>query len=402
MNHRVLRGLLIVGLIAGAVGITVGLGNLKPPPEKKDVEAVDPLVVVMQLSAQNVDFTVSSQGNVRPATETVLSAEVSGSVVSISPKFVAGGVFERNEILLRIDPTHYEVAVSQSAALLNQRQIEFDGASKLRSQGYRAESEFASAAAALATAEADLVRAERNLERTEIRLPYAGIVRAKEADLGQYVNVGSRLGVTFATDIAEVRLPLTDQDLAFVNLPLATSNDGPSATLSAMQRGKPQHWPARIVRTEGVVDENTRVTYAVARIDDPYRRRSGGTSDSPVLPVGTFVSAAIEGTSATNVLRVPRSSLRGNGQLIVVSPENRLDIRNVEILRSDERYAYVASGVSEGDRISLTIIENPVNGMRVRTDSAAAIDTSVASGEGPGNIEPEENDSDKKDTGGEP
>ena len=120
---------------------------------------------------------------------------------------------------MRIDPTNYEVAFRQAEALVKQRQIEYDGASKLRSQGYRAEAEHASAAAALASAEAELTRANRNLQRTYIRLPYAGIVRSKEADLGQFVNMGTPLGITFATDHAEVRLPLTDTDLAFIDLP---------------------------------------------------------------------------------------------------------------------------------------------------------------------------------------
>ena len=90
---------------------------------------------------------------------------------------------------------------------------------KLRNQGYRAEAELASAAAALATARAERVRANRNLERTYIRVPYEGIVRAKESDLGEFVNTGTRLGVVFATDFAEIRLPLTDLDLAYIDLP---------------------------------------------------------------------------------------------------------------------------------------------------------------------------------------
>lgn len=373
MQRKYSRLLLIAGLIFGAMALTFGLGKLKPPPEKKDVASVDTLVEVMPLMAETVNFTVETQGTVRPRTETILSAEVAGAIVGISPKFVAGGVFKRNEVLLHIDPTNYQVAVDQAEALLTQRQIEFDGAEKLRSQGYRAESEYASAAAALATARAELVRAQRNLERTEIRLPYAGIVRTKEADLGQYVNVGSRLGVTFATDFAEVRLPLTDQDLAFINLPDTADvartgeGDGPLVTLSAVQRGKPAYWQAQIVRTEGVVDASTRVTYAVARISDPYRRGTGSTGDETILPIGTFVAAEIQGTTAANVLRIPRSALRGNGQLVVVNGDNRLEIRDVNILRTDDRFAYVRDGVVQGEQISLTVIENPVNGMRVRT-----------------------------------
>lgn len=373
MQYKSKRAFLIIGILAAAAVLAFGLGRLKPPPETKDIPDVAPLVQVMPLSAAPVSFRISSQGTVRPRTETILSAEVSGAVVSISPKFIAGGVFSKGEELLRIDPTNYLVAVDQAKATLTQRQIEHDGALKLRTQGYRAESEYASAAAALAAAKADLVKAERNLERTYISLPYDGMVRVKEADLGQYVNPGTRLGVTFATDYAEVRLPLTDQDLAFVELPDAAdiaktgAAEGPLADLSAIQKGRPAHWQSRIVRTEGVVDERNRVTYVVARIADPYSLRGDSAHETP-LPMGTFVSASIEGTTVENVVRVPRSALRGNNQLMFVDDDNRLRISNVEIVRADAEYAYLRGGSMIADRVIITTLESPINGMKVRTE----------------------------------
>lgn len=371
MKRKVKRALLIAGIFAGAVGLAVGLSLMKPPPETKDIPDVAPLVEVLPLVESSASFRIASQGTVRPRTETILSAEVSGSIVSISQKFIAGGVFKDGEELLRIDPTNYSVAVDQAKAMLVQRQIEHDGALKLRTQGYRAESEYASAAAALATARADLVKAERNLERTHITLPYDGIVRVKEADLGQYVSPGTRLGVTFATDYAEVRLPLTDQDLAFIDLPDAAdisksgAAEGPLVELTAIQKGQMAYWQARIVRTEGVVDEKNRVTYAVARIADPYKLSDKASAETP-LPMGTFVAANIEGATVANVIRVPRSALRGNNQLMFIDAENRLQIRNVEILRADAEYAYLRGGTVLGDRISVTALESPINGMKVR------------------------------------
>lgn len=367
-----MRKLLIFGILALSIVGVVAMTSLRPEPPKKERVELDPLVEVLVLETMNENFEVRSQGTVRPATETILSAEVSGTITAISPKFVAGGVFEENEVLMRIDPTNYEVAVKQAAALVKQRQIEHDGAKKLRTQGYRAEAELASAAAAHASAEAELVRARRNLERTYIRLPYAGIVRSKEADLGQFVSPGSRLGVVFSTDDAEVRLPLTDTDLAFVDLPeshaasSSIAGDGPSVILSAIQKGHPVEWPATIVRTEGVVDEKSRVTYAVARIEDPYRRHSEGNG----LPVGTFVQAAIEGTLAEDVVRIPRAVVRGSDQVVFVDDEDRLDIRSVDVARSDADFLYVHGGAAAGERIVLTALESPINGMPVRTQSS--------------------------------
>ena len=372
MQRRGKRVLLIVGILTGAVLIFVAMSALREPPARVEAEKLAPLVEVAVLTPMQANFQVASQGTVQPRTETLLSAEVAGTIVDISRKWIAGGVFEAGEVLLRIDPTNYVVAVDQAEALVKQRQIEFDGAEKLLSQGYRAEAEHASAAAALASAQAELVRARRNLERTYIRLPYAGMVRSKDADLGQFVNMGTRLGVTFATDRAEIRLPLTDQDLRFLDLPGAAeirsdgSASGPDVVLRAVREGERQSWSARIIRTEGVVDESSRVTYAVALIEDPYRLASKGN----VLPMGTFVRAEISGVTLDGVFRIPRSALRGADEILFVDTEDRVEIRRVNVLRSDAEFAYVKEKIADGDRVVLTAIETPVNGMSVRTDGA--------------------------------
>ena len=372
MQRKSKRVLLIIGILAGAILIFGAMSGLREPPAKKAVEKLDLLVEVLELEAMDANFTVASQGTVLPRTETILSAEVSGTIVEISPKWIAGGVFDPGEVLMRIDPTNYLVAVDQAKALVKQRQIEFDGAEKLLGQGFRAEAEHASAAAALATAQAELVRANRNLERTYIRLPYTGMVRSKDSDLGQFVNPGTRLGVVFATDYAEVRLPLTDTDLRFLDLPGASdirstgSGDGPHVTLEAVQKGMRKMWTAQIIRTEGVVDENSRVTYAVAVIDDPYRLAAEGD----VLPVGTFVKATIEGVTMEDIFRVPRLALRGADELLFVDDNQTVQRRNVSVVRTDSEHVFITGDVAPGERVILTAIESPVNGMPVRTQAA--------------------------------
>ena len=383
MKRKSKRILLVIGILAGTIALAAGLMSLRPEPPKKDVESLDLLVDVFELETTTENFEIESQGTVRPRTQTILSAEVSGSIVGISQKFIAGGVFQGGEVLMRIDPTNYEVAVSRSEALVKQRQIEYDGAKKLRLQGYRAESELASAAAALAAAQAELVRAQRDLERTYIRLPYEGMVLSKDADLGQFVNPGTRIGVAFATDYAEIRLPLTDQDLAFVAIPNSSeitrtgSTDGPLVKLSAIQKGRRVTWDAQIVRSEGVVDERSRVTYVVAHVDDPYKLHSDGVP----LPIGTFVSATIAGSNAVDVIRVPRSAVRGSDQLLFVSDEQKIEIRSVGILRTDASYAYVDSGAQPGEWITTTAIAAPTNGMSIRTVDTLPENKDLAAGD---------------------
>ena len=371
MNRKLKRVLLIVVILGVALAIAGALVASRKEPPRKEREELAMLVDVLELQPMSADFEIRSQGTVLPRTQTILSAEVSGIITEISPSFIAGGLFEAGETLLRIDPTNYKVAVDQAEALVAQRQIEYDGASKLRAQGYRAEAELAAAKAALAQARAELVRSKRNLERTYIRLPYDGMVRAKEADLGQYVGPSTRLGVVFATEYAEVRLPLTDLDLAFVELPKqpvagGAKVAGPAVKLAAVQKGKVSTWDARIVRSEGVVDESSRVTYVVARVDDPYAL----AADHAPLPVGTFVEARIQGASLEEIIRVPRTALRGSDQLVFVDDDERLRIRSVDIIRADADYVYLTGGAVTGDRIVTTSLESPVNGTKVRIAEA--------------------------------
>lgn len=384
MQRKTRRILLVVGIFAGTMALAAVLMALRPQPPKKDVENLPLLVDVFELEATTEHFMIESQGVVRPRTQTILSAEVSGSIVDLSAKFVAGGVFRAGEVLMRIDPSNYEAAVLRAEALLKQRQIEFDGAEKLRLQGYRAEAELASAAAALASARAELVNAQRNLVRTAIRLPYEGMVLSKDADLGQYVNPGTRLGATFATNFAEVRLPLTDQDLAFVAIPATRevsatgSAAGPAVTLSTIQKGRRVSWEAQIVRSEGVVDERSRVTYVVAHIDDPYKLHSAGVP----LPIGTFVAASIAGSNAVDVIRVPRSAVRGSDQLLFITDDEKIEIRSVGILRTDASFVYIDSGARPGEKITTTAISAPTNGMTVRTVDALAGDPTAPDDDG--------------------
>jgi len=370
------RRLIILVVFIFSIVAMLTLASFQQPQQKKPKTDRALFVEALTLQSETIQFEVISQGTVQPKISTSLSSEVSGRIIYISDHFVAGGMFEADEVLLRIDPTDYQVAVEQARALVKQRRLEYQGAKSLRKQGYRAESELASAEASLAAAKASLVKAEKNLDRTEIRLPFKGMVREKMADLGQYVNPGSKVAQTFSTETAEVRLPLTDKDLSFLNLGNAhnQSSDNPAQlpklTLTAIQKGKLQQWQAHIVRTEGVVDERSRVTYAVAEVLDPYlRNQTLLAQDAEILPIGTYVSASIAGIKIDNIVKVPRKVLRGKNELLFIDDENKLRIRAVDILRTDDHFAYITKGVKDGEQIVLTSIGSPINGMLLRTEA---------------------------------
>lgn len=372
MKVETKRKLTIVALLLFASAIAVILTLNKPVPPKKPIQDKRILVELLQLKPSRVTFQVDSQGTVLPRTKTELSSEVSGRITAISNKFIAGGFFKKNEILMQIDDTDYLAAQAQAQALVKQRQIEYKGAKSLSKKGFRADAELAAAKANLTAAESNLVKASKNLQRTKIRLPYDGFVLSKNSDIGQYVNPGSKLGTTFSTKTAEIRLALTEQDLRFTRLPKpsyesTTKTSRAKVILSTQHHDIKTSWNAEIIRSEGTVDQKSRVTYVVAEIKDPYKLSSIRNDDIAVLPIGTFVTARIEGKSFNNIIKIPRTALRGKNELMFVDNDNKLQIREVTILKTDADFAYISAGAKTGDRISITAIESPINGMEVRT-----------------------------------
>ncbi|NBB93610.1 MAG: HlyD family efflux transporter periplasmic adaptor subunit, partial [Gammaproteobacteria bacterium] len=221
------------------------------------------------------------------------------------------------------------------------------------------------AQAAVLAAEAAVARAERNLERTRISLPYDGMVRSRAVDLGQYVSPGTTLGVAFAVDVAEVRLSLSDRELAFVNLPRPGRSDQPSPEVRffADVGGERGSWNGEIVRTEGVVEQSTRLTYAVARIEDPYGLL--GAERSVPLPMGTYVQAEIDGRSAAGLMELPRETLRDGQRVFLADSDDRLEIRDVDVVRTTAERVYLADSIEPGDRVITTAIAAPIPGTRL-------------------------------------
>lgn len=149
-------------------------------------------------------------------------------------------------------------------------------------------------------------------------------------------------------------------------------------TVTATVAGVSYTWPARLVRSESVIDERSRVLYAVARIDDPYRRRAD-SAHPHVLSFGTFVEAQLPASIGHSVVAVPRLALRSSNQLMLVDAEDRLRLRDVHIVRSDAEFAYVDGGIAEGDRIIVSSLPAPVEGMAVRVNGHEAVAAATAS-----------------------
>ena len=370
-------------LIGVAALAAVGLFAARTPAVQQPASPPTLLVDVAVAKREPVTFVVRSQGVVAPRTRTTMVSEVSGTVVEVSPAFVAGGFFAKGDVLVRIDPRNYSTALKRATAAVAQAKTKVATENALA--GYAHEDwerlrslevadrpasdltlrkpQLAEAVAGLESAEADLEKATEDLSRTVIRAPYDGMVREKRADVGQFVNTGTPLAETFATDYAEIRLPIPQTELKYLELAALSGGGVLPATLEADIGGMAHSWPAEIVRTEGVFDPDTRVLHLVAQVHDPY------ASGREPLRIGTFVSAAVEGTSAGQVFVIPRHSLERGETLWMVADDMTIRPRDLDIVRADEGFAYVAAGLRDGERYTVTPPENSLPGMTVRIGS---------------------------------
>ena len=335
------------------------------------------------MTLDEVPLTVISQGTVRPRTESQLVSEIAGRVIWVAPSFAEGGFFEADDVLVRIDTFDYEQAIvaarsqlAQARLLLAQEEAEADVAAREWADLGRGDPreltlrkpQLEDARASVAAAEANLERAERDLERAQIVAPYAGRVRRKDVDVGQFVTVGGSVATIYAVDLAEVRLPLPDEELAYLDLPLSyrgrTNPPTPAVTLRATFAGETHEWEGRIVRTESEIDPVSRMVHVVAEVQDPYA--PGPTPNRPPLAVGMYVQAEIEGRTARDVAVVPRAALRGAGQVVVVGLDDRISFRDVDILRTTTDTMFVREGLAPGELVAVSPLDAATEGMRVQ------------------------------------
>ena len=383
MPQKFILPLAILGV---SLAIAILLYLQEEPPRTNEIEQPTMLVDVVRAQVDSAQITVRAQGSVIPRTQTTMISEVAGLIMEVSPAFVAGGFFSKGDVLVRIDDRNYRAEVKRAEAAVAAAQTtinretglaefareDWERARKLLNSSKGASDlalrkpQLAEAYAQLEFARADLEKRLGDLDRTVIRAPYDGLVREKLADLGQFVNAGSPVASTFAVDVAEIRLPLPDKELPFLDLndTKLKQGRGPKVTFSALIGGRTHSWTGSIVRTEGVFDERSRVLYVVAQVDDPYNQQASNWPHP--LRIGTFVEARIEGERLENVIRLPRSVLRGDNRVWTVTVVDTLQPVTVDVIRSDERSILVSSGLTDGQLICTTLLDNPLPGTPVR------------------------------------
>ena len=376
--HVVITLALVACGVAGFILLTAS----RPQLERTKPPAPKPVVQVIRIETGPLPVKIHGEGTVRPLREIQLVPQVGGKVIYVSPSLVDGGEFKKGDVLIRIDPQDYQLAVTLALARVK------DSESKLKvaieeaaaaTEEWRLlnsdksqpgqqppalvakEPQLAAARAKLAGDRADLQKARLNLERTEIRAPFDGRVSAENIDFGQYVRSVEKLATLFSTEAAEIVVPLEDENLFWIDVPGFTSDGGSGADVNVHTRfaGRDVQWQGRVVRAEGQLDERTRLVEIVVHVDDPYASR-------PPLAAGLFVAVEIVGQRLENAAIIPRSALRSEDVVWLVDETGRLVSRKVEVAQVTADSALVMAGLKSGELVVTSGLKAVTEGMQVR------------------------------------
>jgi len=380
----------LIPLAIVAIGVVAAFLIIKTAPQPRKItpqKAVPQVrVEVVRLAKENV--TLAAMGTVVPARRLELKARVGGEVVGIHPEFVEGGLIHQGEVILTIDPADYELAVAQKKSRVAEahyalklelghqevakREWELLGggkpASELDLELALRKPHLDKARAEVAAAEAELKQARLDLARTRITAPFNGIVLAKNVEKGTQVGTQEILAELAGTDEYWVQVSLPVDRLGWFNVPRTNGENG--ASVRIFPDGN-QEFHGRVLKLLGDLEEEGRMARVLVTVPDPFGRSSKDKSRRPLL-IGQYVRVRIAGKEMENAARIPRSALREGKQVWLVGEDGKLRAREVVVAWREEESLLVREGLNDGDRLVITEMAAPEEGMLVQVVSEPA------------------------------
>jgi RND family efflux transporter MFP subunit len=394
---------ILTAILVFALGIALSIAIVKSKPKPTPTPATAPpapLVEFIQVSPTDMSVTVHSEGNVQAATQITLSAQVSGKIIQVSDKLANGAFFEKGDVLLQLESSDYELAIIKTELRIAEAREQLASERAKADQAKREwhdlgqqdandlflrKPQLERAQAQLRAAIAERDEAKLKLQRTTVKAPFNGRVESRQVGLGQFINSGTTIAKLYATDTFEVRLPLTEKQLALIELPSQfgaysgakpteqrqatkpnNSQEGSQKSvqniqLSAFYNDQHYQWQARLSRSEASININNRMLYLIAEVDHPYDRRR----HQAALNIGSFVRADITSKTLPQAFRIPRSALQVDQRIFLINDKLELQGQSVNILAYENEYVIVSADIDPQQRIMTSNLPTAVDGLKV-------------------------------------
>ncbi len=373
---KYLKPLLIIAISTVIASVLYMLCQISAEPIQEEA----PMDVNVQiLTPIDYQIKIKSTGTTTPITQTVLTSEVGGEVIYRSKKFSEGSSVISGEILAKIDDTDLQLqyknallqlasaevqfAVQQAEAEIAQEAWEQVGKGTAKDLTAK-KPQLKQAKAALEVAKAQVQSAEKKLNKTEITAPYTGRIQNINIDLGSTIIPGQPVGSMYTSNEIEVTLSVKDSDLQFLDIPMDGRKLNPDqksiVIIKSVYRGEMQEWAGNLERVDGVIDPMTRMIKLIANFKNNFIEET-----KPILPIGLFVEAEINGKQLEDIFMIPNTALTPNDELLVLNQDDTLEIRKVKVITKMKNYILVKEGMKAGERVVVSKLSIATNGMLV-------------------------------------
>ncbi|RTE53583.1 efflux RND transporter periplasmic adaptor subunit [Arenibacter aquaticus] len=384
-----------LAILLGGIAITTLIFSTEPEAQTEGASIETAMLVdVIRVQSGTYKPIIVATGNVQPVEDVILSPLVSGQIIRRDPAFSPGGFVRKNQVLLQIDPSDYKNTLELRKSELLQSQTTLDtemGRQQIAEQDLKlitndslfgsdplSESErqlvlrqpqLNAVKATILGAKASMEQAQLNLERTTIRAPFDAHILSQNVTRGSQVGQGDNLGRLVGTDYYWVTATVPVSKLQWLRFP---NNDTEKGAMVHITNST--DWPQGLYREGyldkqiGALDGQTRLARILIKVADPLSK-STPLKEKPKLMIGTFVEVNIQANPIKNVVRLKRDYVRSNNTVWVMK-DGKLEIRNVDIELTDNEYAYIQSGLNEGEQVVITDLSTVSNGIGLRTRSA--------------------------------
>lgn len=390
----VVKAVLPVLILALAGGIAFSIVKTAPQPERHPKPRQPRLVETVEIKVTTQMLTIEAWGQVQPVHQITLRSQVNGKIIAVNPELVPGGRFTTQETILRLEPADYALAVRQRQADLAKARVallleegnqvvakqEFDllGATindqekalVLRLPQLRAMKADVDAAAAA------LQSAKLALARTVIKAPFEATVVRHHVDLGTYVTTTTDLVTLAGTKEYWVELAIPMAQLRWITIP--RTPDEPGSAVKLFQEnvwGKEKFRTGRVVRLLTDLEPNGRMARLLVAIQDPLNLQEQHARLPRVL-LGSYLRAEIQGEELARLAKVDRRWIHDQDTVWLMNTDNTLEIRQVTIAYRGQHEVFISEGLETGDRLVVTDISAPTNGMPIRLNNSRS-DTPV-------------------------
>jgi RND family efflux transporter MFP subunit len=378
---------ILVIICAAAVAAWLIQSGPKAKPRAKVRNAV--IVDVRPVEFGRQTTTVSVMGTVMPKREVVLKPQVSGTIISVSDKLIPGGRFQKDEQLLSIDPSDYQLAVKQLASEVARvkadQQIEL-GRQRIALKEYELLGETVSAEekalmlrepqlenlrAVLEGTRARLEQAQLDLERTVIKSPFNAMLMSREVNLGASVSPGTTLATLVGSDTYWVEAPVPAGLLQWIDTGRKNGVKGsPARIFDTTAWGSESFRNGQVIGLTATVEEQGRMAKLLIEVSDPLALQTS-TKQQPALLLGSYVRVEIAGANLPHAAAIERDLIHDGSHVWIMDDQGTLDIRSVEIAFRGPDKVLITSGIRDGDLLVTSNLPSPIQGMLLRLKDTA-------------------------------